>query len=286
MVMLLRMLSSLTMVRVTVGYAATLIAVATTLVVLGPRAQNTVVSYMSTNLHNLVRGHVGTLLGSAFVTENGPIYVWLPGLVCLLALAELLWHGRRLVLTLSLGHIGASLIVAAGLAAAIRFGWTSISVARATDVGISYGAVAVLGALTAAIPARWAPAWVGWWLAVGIVGVSCGGGFTSVGHIVALCLGLLLSVRFRSEVGWTPVRGVLLVIGVSFGYLVLVNGLPVVTAPLAGLAAGFAAYAAAALWRGRQLRRSPPAVIGGGHRPLAGECPQVAALPAKQPALG
>jgi hypothetical protein len=255
MVMILRMLSWLTTVRVTVGYAATLTAVATTLVVLGPEAQDLVVRYMSTNLHNLVHGHVGTLLGSAFVTQNGPIYVWLPGLFCLLALAELLWHSGRLVLTFSLGHIGATLIVAAGLAAAIRFGWTPISVARDADVGISYGAAAVLGALTAAIPARWRPAWVGWWLGVGVVVLCAHLDFTDVGHVIALGLGMLLSMRFRSEVHWTPVRVALLTVGGSFGYLIVVNGLPLLLPPLAG------AVGAAALWHA--ARAKPARMIAG-----------------------
>jgi hypothetical protein len=271
MVMLVRILTLLTSVRVTVGYAVTLVAVATTLVVLGPGAQQTLVRHMSTNLHNLVRGHVATLLGSAFVTEDGPMYVWLPGLFCLLAVAEMLWRSRRLVLTFSLGHIGATLIVAVGLATAIRFGWTPISAAHASDVGISYGAVAVLGALTAAILPRWRPAWVGWWLAVGTVVVVADNDFTDIGHAVALGLGMLLSLRFASQPRWTPLRLGLLGVGGSFGYLMLVHaGYPVLVAPLAGAAAALTVHAAAvARRRGWQLRSSPP----------------VAALPAEPPAL-
>ena len=142
------MLSKLFLVRVTVGYAAMLVIVATTLVILGPRVEDAVISHMSTNLHNLARGHFATLVGSAFVTSSGFIYVWLPGLLCLLALAELFWRGGRLVLAFGLGHVGATLIVAVELAVAIRFGWLPISVARVSDVGISYGAAAVLGALS------------------------------------------------------------------------------------------------------------------------------------------
>ena len=161
--MLSRVLSRLSPVRVTVGYSATLVAVASTMLMLGPRVENAVVSHMSTNLHNLARGHFATLVGSAFVTSNGFIYVWLPGLICLLALAELFWRSGRLILAFGLGHVGATLIAAVGLAAAIRFGWLPISVAHASDVGISYGAVAVVGALTMAIPPRWRPGWIGWW---------------------------------------------------------------------------------------------------------------------------
>jgi hypothetical protein len=257
MVMLLRMLSVLTRVRVTVGYAVALIAVATTLLILGPRVQDIVVGRLSTNLHNLTHWHIGTLLGSAFVTAGGPMYVWLPGLVCLLALAELLWHSGWLVLTFALGHIGSTLIVAAGLAGAIWLGWLPLSVARASDVGISYGAVAVLGALTAAIPGRWRPAWIGWWLAIGLLVVVAGHDFTDVGHIVALVLGMLVSTRFRGPARWTPLRCVLMVIGVSFGYLVLVNsGLPVVIAPAVGLAGAFTGHWVTTCWRGWRLRRS------------------------------
>jgi multisubunit Na+/H+ antiporter MnhF subunit len=106
--MVSRMCSSLVAVRVTVAYAVTLLLVATILLVLGPRVQDRVVSHLSTNLHNLAHGHLGTLLGSAFVTADGQVYGLLPGLVCLLALAELLWRSGRLVLAFGLGHIGAT----------------------------------------------------------------------------------------------------------------------------------------------------------------------------------
>ena len=121
--MLSRVLSRLSLVRVTVGYAAMLIVVATTLLILGARVEDAVVSHMSTNVHNLARGHFATLVGSVFVISSGFIYVWLPGLICLLALAELFWRGGRLILAFGLGHGGATLIVGVGLAAAIRFGW-------------------------------------------------------------------------------------------------------------------------------------------------------------------
>ena len=251
-------LCTLFRLRVTVSYAVMLVAVATTLLMLGPGVRELVISRMSTNLHNLEHGRLGTLIGSAFVTENGPIWVWLPGLLCLLALAELLWRSGRVLVTFAIGHVGATLIVTAGLAAAIHVGWLPISVARASDVGISYGAVAVLGALTAAIPSRWRPAWVGWWLAVGLLVVCAGvvgaggGEFTDAGHVVALLLGILLSLRFGAVTRWTRVRLALLVIGVAFGYLVLVNtGLPVILAPIVGTIGALAAHWLAGRWRAR-----------------------------------
>ena len=66
--------------------------------------------------------------------------MWLPGLVCLLGLAELLWRSGRLVVAFAVGHVGATLLVAVGLTAAVELGWLPLSVTRATDVGMSYGA--------------------------------------------------------------------------------------------------------------------------------------------------
>jgi hypothetical protein len=248
--MLSRALSAVTSLWVTVGYAAMLVVSTLALSMLGPRAEDVVDATMSTNLHNLAHGHLETLIGSAFVTTGGPIYGWLPGLVCLLALVELFWRGGRLILAFGLGHVGATLIVAGGLAAAVRFGWLPISVVYASDVGTSYGVAAVLGALTAAIPAYWRPAWIGAWLALAVLAIGSGGDFSSVGHFVALILGMLVSTRFHSDVRWTHLRLVLLVIGAAFGYGVLANtDLARMAAPIAGLLGALTGHWVARGWR-------------------------------------
>ena len=253
-----RVFSSLVPVRVTLAYAAALFVVASVLLALGPRVQDRVVGQLSTNLHNLAHGHLGTLLGSAFVTSEGQTYLLLPGLMCLLALAELLWRGRRLIRAFALGHIGATLIVAAGLAVAIKLGWVPSSITRASDVGLSYGAVAVLGTLTAAIPTSWRLAWIGGWLTVALVVVASGADFAAAGHTVALILGMLLSCRFRLAPVWTVPRLVLLAAGIAFGLLLLV-GVSLPTAPVAIPAGiGVALIAQSVTWRsrnGQRLRR-------------------------------
>ena len=236
--MVLGFLARLARVRVTASYAVILTSITIVLMELGPKVQDRVIRHTSTNLHNLSHGHFGTLVGSAFVVDAGPIYIWLPGLVCLLAVAELLWRSGRLLATFAIGHIGATLLVAAGLLTAVEMGWLPWSVSLATDVGMSYGAAAVLGSLTAAIPRRWRPAWIGWLLAVGVAVVAVGRDFTDVGHAVALALGMLVSLRFSGPVRWTPARLVLLGVGGAFGYLVLAStGL--VGATAAGLAGAF-----------------------------------------------
>jgi hypothetical protein len=212
-----RTLASAAALRVTAAYALALVAVSTTLTALGPHTREAVVSRMSTNLHNLAHGRVTTLVGSAFVDEGSEIYAWLPGLVCLLALGELIWRSTGLLITFVVGHIGATLLVAVWLFAAVKAGWLPISVARATDVGVSYGAVCILGALTASIPSRWRPVWVGCWLGTAVVAASAGG-FTAIGHVLALLLGIGLSLRLPSIARWTPIHAALLCGGSAFGY--------------------------------------------------------------------
>jgi hypothetical protein len=230
-----RALSRAASVRVTAAYAALLVAVWFGLTALGPHARDAVVSRMSTNLHNLAHGRLTTLIGSAFVDDGGDVYLWLPGLVCLLALGELIWRGRGLVITFALGHIGATLMVAVGLVAALEAGWLPFSVTRATDVGVSYGAVCVLGALTASIPSRWRPAWAGWWLGIALT-AAAGMDFTAIGHVLALLLGIGLSSRLPAAAGWAPVHVALLVGGSAFGYFVLSgSSVPATVGGLAGM---------------------------------------------------
>ncbi len=218
-------LARLGRVRVTLVYAAALVAVAVGVAHLGPQVRQSLIRQVSTNLHNLGEGRLTTLVSSAFVTESDRLYLWLPGLVALLALAELLWESRRLMVAFVVGHVGATLLVAAGIAAAVTAGWVSSSIVEVTDVGMSYGAVAVLGSLTAAIPRRWRAGWAGSWLAVAVgSAVLSGGDFTNVGHAVALVLGMAVGARFGAPQRWTPARYVLLVVAAGFSCLVMAYG--------------------------------------------------------------
>ena len=230
------MLARLARVRFTAGYAVALLAISGIIFALGPQAHDVIVQRASTNLHNLSHGHLGTLLGSALVVDAGPLYFWLPFLTCLLALAELHFRTIRLIVAFVVGHIGATLLMAIALGAAVKFGWLPRSIARASDVGMSYGALAVLGAMTAVIPPRWRGAWVGWWVATGLASAFIGGDFTDAGHTVAIILGMLLSSRFQQPVHWTPVRRLMLVASVGFGFLLLAHEWGTMAgAPLFGL---------------------------------------------------
>jgi hypothetical protein len=115
--------------------------------------------------------------------------------------------------------------------------------------------MAVLGALTAAIPSRWRPGWIGWWLSLGVLMVYVGTDFSNAGHLVALLLGTLLSIRFGPVSLWTRARVVLLAVSVSFGYLVVVNtGLSLIVVPIVGVAGALAAHWLAGRWRARRVQ--------------------------------
>lgn len=215
--------SRLARVPVTVTYAMALSVITLTLLMLGSKVRDRVVAAASTNLHNLAHGRFGTLVGSAFVADADHVYVWLPGLICVLLAAELLWRGRRLLTVLIIGHVGATILVAAGLVLAVEVGWLPRSISRVADVGFSYGVLAVVGALTSAVPRRFRSLWFAWWLpaAAGVVVVSAD--FTDIGHVVALVLGMLISTRLPAPAAWTRVGSVVFRIGACFGYLVLAN---------------------------------------------------------------
>ncbi|ORW89672.1 rhomboid-like protein [Mycobacterium szulgai] len=247
--------SRLSRVRFTVGYLATLAWVSTVILTLSPQAHDRLIRHASTNLHNLAHGRLGTLLGSAFVVEAGPLYFWMPFLACLLALAELHLHTIRLVVAFVVGHVGATLVVAAALAAAVEFGWLPWSITRASDVGMSYGALAALGALTAAIPRRWQPAWIGWWVSVSVTAGVVGAEFTNAGHAVAVILGVLVATRFRHPIHWTRVRCLMLAMSSGFGFLLLAHSW---WAMVAGLAIGVLGAALAQMFAGRERVVSPP----------------------------
>lgn len=256
-------MSGLARVRFTVGYMAVVAAVSCAVLVLGSHARDVLIQHASTNLHNLAHGHVGTLLASAFVVDAGPIYFWMPFLTCLLVLAELQLHTIRLIVAFLVGHIGATLVVGAVLAAAVEFGWMPVSIARASDVGMSYGALAALGALTATIPRRWRPAWVGWWVAAGIVAAYLGDDFTDAGHTVAVVLGVLVSSRFSKPARWTPVRLFMLLNAAGFGFLMLAHHWGSMAGTLAsGLLGAYAAYSVAQRWRARRTQLTPAAGQG------------------------
>ena len=117
-----------------------------------------ILARVSANLDNLRAEPLVSMLGSAFVVES----VW--GLALVVQLLVVLAYLQRFVGRLAsvvvglAGHVGAGLVVAAGLATGIFHGFVDESVAAATDVGVSYVMAAAMGFLVLAVPPRWR-----WW---------------------------------------------------------------------------------------------------------------------------
>ncbi len=214
----------------TYGYGGLLIMVTVVLAVLGDSTQARVIMHFSTNLHNLLRGHITTLFSSAFlIGDTDTSLIVIPLLICLLALAELKFGSGRSIRIFLAGHLGATLLVASGLWIAVSEHWMPLSITHAEDVGISYGAMALIGAFLVLMPEKWRPTWAITWIAVAVAGVVMGHTFTNVGHLISVSIGLLMGCwLIRRGKSLVPSRlkrfeMVLLVTAILLGYTILVG---------------------------------------------------------------
>ncbi len=213
----------------TYTYGAILIAVTVLVSVLSDSEQTRVIQHASTNLNNLVAGRFGTLLSSAVVIGDGTAGALLiPLLVCLLVLAEWRFGALSLLRIFLVGHIGATLLVASGLWVAVSVDWMPTSISLAEDVGVSYGALAVIGSLIVVLPSKWRPTWAISLGAVAVAALVMGRTFTNAGHLIALSIGLLTGwLLLRSGHARAPrlnrYETALLVVAAVLGYVLLIG---------------------------------------------------------------
>ncbi|MET9297266.1 rhomboid family intramembrane serine protease [Streptomyces sp. NPDC003077] len=150
----------------------------------------------STNVENLRARRWRTLATSALFVEPPLHRAYSVALLAVLGTAEAAWGARRAAGVFAIGHVGASLLVHAGLSSARKL---SAETARAVDVGASYGFNATAGALAASLPHPRARlmATTGL-LALGIRPVlRKRRTFTDAGHLAALALGVAIGARKR-----------------------------------------------------------------------------------------
>jgi hypothetical protein len=191
---------------VALGYAAVVAVVAVGLAVVPTAMADRVISSSSTNLVNLRQHPPFVMVVSAFVEPSlWDLWIVVP---LVWALGEVQrWLGRAGVLVVSvLGHVGATLFVSTVLTAGIAKGRIALAEASATDVGVSYVLVAVLGLLTARTDdarRRW---YVGGLSAFFLASLLIARSFTDLGHLVAWVMGLSLSVLV-SRAGRQASRG-------------------------------------------------------------------------------
>ncbi len=143
----------------------------------------------STNLHQLAHDPVRVLFASAFwVSGAWELLAWL-GLFTLVVAPVEHWIGTtRTATAFFAGHLGATLLTAAGLWAVIG-GLVSSSLSNAADVGASYGFLSIAALLTYRLGPGRRGVYAG--LLVAIVGgaLALDPSVTSVGHLLALAIG-------------------------------------------------------------------------------------------------
>jgi hypothetical protein len=186
-----RILAGIRSAPVTFGYLGILFVTSWVLATASGRLADRLLLEQSTNLHHLGRDPLRVLISSAFwVAGTGTLVLWAVLLALVLAPVERRIGSWRMSLVFALGHIGATLLTAAGLWVALRLDAVERSVVNAQDVGASYGFLAVAGVLTYLLEPRLRRPY-----AIGLLaGVATAAAllhtFTDFGHLVSLLLGL------------------------------------------------------------------------------------------------
>jgi uncharacterized membrane protein len=163
----------------------------------GDRIRDRMVLASSTNVTNLQNHRVWTLIASAFVLED---QIEIPSLVLVLlvmAVAELLWGWRRLIVVFLTGHVLASCLVYALLRIGVHNNAVPGAVLVAADVGTSYGLLAVSGAIAITLPVRARRIAVPLALLAVVVPLLVDRTFTDLGHLLATLIGFLAGLAMR-----------------------------------------------------------------------------------------
>jgi hypothetical protein len=185
----------------TFGYLAVLFVTTWVLATAGGRIADRLLLAASTNLHQLARDPVRVLISSAFwLSGMSSLLVWGVLLAVVLAPVERRIGSWRLGAVFAIGHVGATLLTAAGLWTALRLDAAEHRVVNARDVGASYGVLAVAAALTYLLAPRLRLAYGALLLASVAAAAGLWHTFTDFGHLLAVLLGFACYrlVRARS----------------------------------------------------------------------------------------
>jgi len=154
----------------------------------------------STNLHELGRDPMRVLAASAFwLSGSWELLVWLILFSLVLVPVERWIGSDRTAFVFALGHAGATLLTAAGLWLAIRYGAVGTYVTHAIDVGASYGFFAIAAVLALHLSGRRRALYLA--VLIGYLGVAAVviHGFTDFGHLAAFAIGLSLAPLVTRE---------------------------------------------------------------------------------------
>ena len=181
------------------------IVVVTTWVLVGldPSLAKAVLSAHSSNLAHLRTDPLRVLIRSAFWVDSYALLPWVALFAVLLAPAERWLGTKRWLIAFVTGHIGATLLTALGLWAAIGVGLVGRGLENSIDVGVSYGFATIAALFTYRLAGRLRVWWAGTLIAVVVAGAVIGHTFTDFGHLFAVAIGFALWPLTRE-----PDRGV------------------------------------------------------------------------------
>jgi hypothetical protein len=176
---------------VTYGYLAILLVTTCVLASTSGQVANRLLLQQSTNLHQLAHDPVRVLISSAFwLSSSSGLVVCALLFTLVLAPVERRIGSWRTSALFGLGHIGATLLTAAGLWIALHFDAAERSVVNAQDVGPSYGLFAVAGAMIWLVRADLRRPYAAALVAYVSLMAALSGSFTDYGHLIALALGI------------------------------------------------------------------------------------------------
>ena len=144
--------------------------------------------WASTNLVNLYRRPVVSLVASAFLSSSGIPFDRF-GLALAAAVIERRVGGVRMLGTVAAGHVLATLATEGAVGLAILAGYESTTAAWQMDVGISYLSWTAIGAALAFAPRLWRP-----WAVMAAVlylgaHLAVAWDMTAWGHVLSLLIG-------------------------------------------------------------------------------------------------
>ena len=190
----------------TFGWAAILLATTLAQHTMSEGQLAEVLVQRSTNIINLVQHPVESLVASLFWIDGT---YWFPYLVCFALFHAQVerWLGwwRWLVIGLT-GHVVATLVSQAVLLAAVHQGIAPPIMLGVRDVGVSYFQAAMIGVLAHHFVPRWRWVYGAVTLAAYALPLVVQPGLTTLGHLVALLVGLafLPLTRASTAAPWDP----------------------------------------------------------------------------------
>ncbi|HEY5978096.1 MAG TPA: rhomboid-like protein [Microlunatus sp.] len=153
-------------------------------------AVRALVESVSTNLDNMRANPIAVLAASAFVVSPLTQLLLVPVVIFVFGLVQR-WLGRTALFAVWIfGHVGATLFVMAMEINALYRHIAHFSIVVKPDVGVSYGMAAAIALLCARVPQRWRlPYGIGCLAVTGAM-FAIWPGFTSLGHLTAIVIGL------------------------------------------------------------------------------------------------